>query len=290
VIVANHCHVVPEERSPEESPRALLRDMDRLGIDKAVLYPPIPPFSDETRKFFPDGDQNKWVVEACRDYEDRLIPWGTVDIRGDPVTEAEEAYSLGCRGLKMHPQMQGFKLDDPKLDKFFEKLEDLSMPVLFHTGYHGPDPWITHPMYIDYLSRKHPKLVIIMEHMSFPFYTEAATVAAHRENVYLGLAKILRVDHLFKVVKARKGELRVQVLEEDEREYMLPQSICLPPDKLVDFVKTIGADKFIWGADWPMSRRLDIYIKVIENLPLTEEEKSLILGKNILRICKLQFT
>jgi len=285
LIVANHCHLSVKEG---ERPEDLIRDLNKYGIAKAVVYPPIPPISDKIRKHFPGENQNKWVAKVCREYEDRLIPWATVDLSKDLVQQAEEAYELECRGFKMHPQGQGFKLLDSKLTKFFEKLEELKMPVLFHTGYHGPDPWITHPMYVDLLSRRHPELIIIMEHMSFPFYLEAATVAAHRENVYLGLTKILRVDHLYKVKLSRRKGLRVQVLVEDEQEYMMPQSVCLPPEKLVDFVKTIGADKFIWGADWPMSRRLDIYINVIKSTPLTEEEKELILGKNILRLSRAQ--
>jgi len=74
------------------------------------------------------------------------------------------------------------------------------------------------------------------------------------------------------------------ILEDDGSEVFLPQSLYLHPKKLEDYIRTIGSDKFIWGLDWPYSRRPDVYIEVIDKLNISYIDKVRILGRNILRL------
>lgn len=284
MIIANHCHVWPYEYSPERSIKALVKDLIKFHIDGAVVYPPIPPFKDDIKKYFIDGNQNKWIIQEVKKFDKILIPWCTIDINDDPLSEIEEAYSLGCRGFKMHPQSQGFKPNEEKMFPIYEKIEDIGLPILFHAGYHGPKPWITLPRYFDEVAQIFPKLKIIIEHMGMPFYDESVIVAVHRKNVYLGLTRMIRVDSLYKLrIKEDIGNIRMMILEDGD-EIFLPQSVYLDPNKLEDYIKNIGSDKFIWGLDWPYSRRPDIYIEVINSLQLSYIAKNNILGENILKL------
>ncbi len=284
MIIANHCHVWPYRYSSDRSIDALVEDLKRFNIDGAVVFAPIPPFKDNIRDYFIDSNQNKWLVNEVKKYDKLLIPWCTIDIDGDPISDVDEAYSLGCRGFKMHPQMQGFRPNEERMFPIYERIEDTGLPVLFHAGYHGPKPWDTLPRYFDEVAQHFPKLKIVIEHMAMPFYDESVIVAVHRKNVYLGLTRMIRVDSLYDLeIKKDSGNVRLMILEDGE-EVFLPQSIYLDPNKLEDYVKTVGSDKFIWGLDWPYSRRPDVYIEVIDSLDLSYIDKNNILGNNILRL------
>jgi len=284
MIIANHCHIWPEKHSLDKSIKELVKDLKRYYIDGAVVYPPIPPFSNDISRYFPEGNQNKWITRIVEGYDMILIPWCTIDINNDPIAQIEEAHSLGCKGFKMHPQHQGFIPNSEKMFSIYEKISDLGLPILFHAGYHSPRPWDTLPRYFDDVSREFPKLKIIIEHMGMPFYDEAIVVAIHRKNVYLGLTRMIRIDGLFRLKIKEGGDIRLMILEDDGSEVFLPQSLYLHPKKLEDYIRTIGSDKFIWGLDWPYSRRPDVYIEVIDKLNISYIDKVRILGRNILRL------
>ncbi|MDR2314532.1 MAG: amidohydrolase [Spirochaetaceae bacterium] len=51
----------------------------------------------------------------------------------DPGEEIERITGLGLRGVKFHPDMQKFNIDDERMMKIYEILEG-KLPVIFHTG------------------------------------------------------------------------------------------------------------------------------------------------------------
>ena len=52
----------------------------------------------------------------------------------DIVGDIEHLQELGLRGVKLHPDIQGFKLDDYRCLKIYELCEKKGLPVLLHTG------------------------------------------------------------------------------------------------------------------------------------------------------------
>lgn len=55
--------------------------------------------------------------------------------REDPIETLRHAIEdLGLRGLKLHPIIQGFALNDPGLVPLLHAAADLGIPVLLHTG------------------------------------------------------------------------------------------------------------------------------------------------------------
>ena len=45
----------------------------------------------------------------------------------------DEIISLGLKGVKLHPDMQQFKIDDYRMLKIYELCEG-KLPILIHTG------------------------------------------------------------------------------------------------------------------------------------------------------------
>jgi len=53
----------------------------------------------------------------------------------DALQELERIKSLGLPGVKLHPDYQGFFVDDPKMKPIYEKISQLGLITLFHAGY-----------------------------------------------------------------------------------------------------------------------------------------------------------
>jgi predicted TIM-barrel fold metal-dependent hydrolase len=123
-----HTHIWPEQvgRVPE-----FVAALDRAGIDKAVVMPIAP------------HGTNDEVARCVEQAPDRLIGFASVTpnmlgmrtSRADPLSELDRAVnSLGLKGLKLHPVIQGFAIDDPSIAPVVDAAGSLGIPVLVHTG------------------------------------------------------------------------------------------------------------------------------------------------------------
>ena len=75
---------------------------------------------------------NDWVALQR---SDRIIPFGSVyPLAFDAVDELERMAEMGLRGVKLHPEYQGFDVDDPRVRPLYQKIGQLKMIVVFHAG------------------------------------------------------------------------------------------------------------------------------------------------------------
>lgn len=75
---------------------------------------------------------NEW---AARQRSDRIIPFCSVyPLCESALDELDRAYALGLRGVKLHPEYQGFRVDDLRLWPLYRKIASLKMAVVFHAG------------------------------------------------------------------------------------------------------------------------------------------------------------
>jgi hypothetical protein len=140
-------------------PAARLADMDRDGIDVAVLYPslalffgpldPIPALRDTEFVAACQRAYNEWVAEHCRAAPARLFAMAAVPLQ-DPalaVAELERAVNvLGLKGALIRPSAYlegdgGFlPLNHTAYDRFWAACCDLDVPVALHPGVHVDTP------------------------------------------------------------------------------------------------------------------------------------------------------
>lgn len=61
----------------------------------------------------------------------------------DVIEELERIRFLGLKGVKLHPDYQGFEADDPKMKKIYKKISELGLITVFHAGfdYGFPPPY-----------------------------------------------------------------------------------------------------------------------------------------------------
>ena len=110
------------------------------------------------------------------------------------VLELERAIrNLGLRGIKFHPILQQFHVNDRRHYPIYELASTLKVPVQFHTGVTGVGMGMKgsgihlkygHPLAIDDVAADFPELTIIACHPSWPWQDEMLMVLLHKPNVF----------------------------------------------------------------------------------------------------------
>lgn len=107
---------------------ALLADMDRLGVEKAVVVAPPPgPFYSEA---------NDYVRGAASAHPGRLVPLYRVNPHlEDEAEKARRALEeQGFKGLYLDPTNDGYGVGSEVMNPFAELARDLGAPVYIHSG------------------------------------------------------------------------------------------------------------------------------------------------------------
>ncbi len=162
--------------------------------------------------------------------------------------ELERIKAAGIKGIKLHPDFQKFPADLEAMDKIYDKIAELKLPILFHAGdirydYSGPKR-------IRKVMDKHPDLVVIAAH--FGGYTEWDDSLEYLAgtNCYMDTSSTL-----WKI----------------------------PLEKAKEILKKHGYEKFLFGTDYPMWKHEEV-LEELNLLDLTPEQKEAILYKNALRL------
>lgn len=149
----------------------LIRLFDKNNVERAIVFP-NPNVGDK----YPS--MNDYIAECVKKYPKRLVGFGRVDPRReDAIKELERIKTdLGLTGLKLHPFVECFRPDHPFFDKFFEKANDLNLPILFHSGEGFSSPGL-----ILKVAKKHPNQTIILGHLK----ESTINTLKECENVYV---------------------------------------------------------------------------------------------------------
>lgn len=236
--------------------------MDDNRIYISVLLPIAPYIS------------NEYIARVVDYYPDRLI--GFASVIPSPADEAIKQLRLAVkdldlRGLKLHPGVQGFCLNNPHTWKVLQVAGELEIPVVidamlgdFSTLYFkGPyTPWVNTVEDYALLPFIAPKTTLVLAHMGGSFNFEKILQIATAENVYMDTSySILTIVNKIGI------------------------------DTFTKYIKSLGASKFIYGSDYVFNLTPEDYgarkqIELINKMRLSPEEKNLILSKNALNILK----
>lgn len=157
-----HVHVGPSAPwVPEVSPARNIDDymkiMEKYEIGKAIIFP-NPGVGEGYAK------QNDVIAQAQKKYPNRIIGFGRTDPRlGDGAIKEVERFinKLGLKGVKLHPIVECFRPDHPAFDPFFKAIEDLRVPILFHSS----PGFFAEPHLIAVVAERHSKLRICLGHL-----------------------------------------------------------------------------------------------------------------------------
>jgi hypothetical protein len=166
------------------------------------------------------------------------------------VDELSRVRSLGLLGLKLHPDFQGYFVDDSSMDIVYSTIEGI-MPVLIHAGDQNCE--FSSPKRLANVLNRYLKLTVIAAHLGgYSRWDEAEHYIIGR-NCYIDTSSSLW---------------------------------ALPPEKAVDIIRRHGVDRVLFGTDYPLVRHTE-ELKRFYTLGLTEEENSKILFENAKRLLKL---
>ena len=117
---------------------------------------------------------NEFTANEVKLHPDTFIGLGAMHPESEDLeADAEQIIELGLHGVKLHPDIQNFKVDSPKALKIFEICEKKALPLLVHTGDSRFDNY--NPNRVAHILERFPKLTIIGAHLGgWSVWEEAA--------------------------------------------------------------------------------------------------------------------
>lgn len=191
---------------------------------------------------------NNFIAASVEKFPDKLIGFGAMhpdfaDIAG----ETERIISLGLKGIKLHSDFQRFDIDDERAFPIYEAAEG-RLPVLFHIGDNRYD--YSSPERLMNVVKRFPKLTVIGAHLAgWSMWDKGAELFAG-SGIYADCSSSL---------------------------------YAMSPEHAVELIRKLGADRVMWGTDYPMWSAKD-ELERFNRLPLTDRERRLILSENARRL------
>lgn len=263
MIIDAHCHVYPDKIAEKASQATgnfyslhmafdgkvstLFKEGEKAGIDKYIIQS-VATTPKQVRSI------NSFIADTVKAYPNKTYGLGTLhpdstDMEGD----VEHLISLGLKGVKLHPDIQGFKLDDYRCLKIYELCEKFRLPILIHTGDSRYD--FSNPNRLIPILDIYNELVVIGAHFGgWSMWEKSTELLCGRKNFYVDCSSSF---------------------------------YALDDETIVRLIHMYGADNVIFGADYPMwepKKEVDR----LKSLPLTDEEKEKIFYKNAMRIYNLK--
>jgi len=196
---------------------ATIAAMDRAGVAiglASAWWGPQGPLID-----------NDEVAGFVREHPTRLAGIASVDL-GRPMTAVRElrraVRDLGFRGLRLLPWLWGLPPDDRRYYPLYAECIELGVPFCLQVGHTGPlmssEPGRPIP-YLEHVALEFPELVIVAGHIGAPWTQEMISLATKFPNVYI-----------------------------DTSAYKVSRY----PRELVDYLRGHGAQKVLFGSNYPM--------------------------------------
>ena len=183
-----------------------------------------------------------------------VFPFGSVHPDApDALEELERIREMGLFGIKLHPDYQGFFVDEERMRPIYKKASELSLVILFHTGYDFgfPAPYHCMPASLERALA----------------YIDTPVIAAHWGGLSCGEAVIEKLCGLPLYFDTSFGYG------------------TKPRDEALRIIEKHGTDKLLFGSDCPwhspsMEKRL------LSTLELSEGELSDIFWNNAMKLLK----
>lgn len=256
MIIDFHTHIYPEPSAEKTlaavqtragiscfsdgTRQGLVRSMDKAGIDLSVVC------SVATKPERVEST-HQWL-ESIRNR--RIMPFATM--HPDRLTVVEGVQNLkkrGFKGFKVHPDYQGFFVDEKRVYPFYEAAQDEGMIILFHAGLDRglPDPIHSTPERLAKVHKDFPSLRMVVAHMGGEAVFDETERRLLGKDIFLDTSFVLRV---------------------------------MPPPVLERFVKKHPAERILFGSDSPWTDQSE-ELRFLMSLPyLNGAEKEKIAGGN----------
>jgi predicted TIM-barrel fold metal-dependent hydrolase len=262
MIIDIHTHCFPDILAPKAisflakkgnvSPFAdgtlakLKKLMAEAKVDKSVILP-IATKPEQTPVI------NRWAKDVS---DHQIINFGTLHPDFSKwQDEIKWLQEQGIKGIKFHPEYQNFFVDEPRIFRFYEKIFDAGLIIIFHAGIDVGFPDTCH------CTVKRLKKVI-------DSFSGAVIIAAHMGgyNLWEEVSEVLVGKNIYFDTSFSFHKLGAANMKK--------------------IIRAHGADKILFGTDSPWTKP-GTEIQNLKSLNLSSEELRLILGDNAKRILNL---
>lgn len=258
-----HCHIYPEKIAARAiagtdgfyhehsvgkgTADALLKAENSLRIDRFIVQS-VATTPHQVKSI------NEFIAGEVKKHPDKFVGLGTLhpdstDIKGD----TEHLLALGLKGVKLHPDIQGFKIDDYRCLKIYELCEENHLPILMHTGDSRYD--FSNPNRLLPVLKIYTGLTVIGAHFGgWSIWEEASRRLCGTPNLYVDCSSSLPY---------------------------------LKRETAREIIRRYGAERVLFGSDYPM-RSPESELDAFLSLGLTDDENEMILNKNACKIFNLE--
>ena len=224
----------------------------------------------------PKVEDTEWMLDLAARHDFILGVVGWVDLAGAdaPLTIARLAGDAKLKGLR--PMLQDLPdphwIENPALDAGVAAMLEhgLSFDALVLPGHLGP---------LLKFAERHPELPIVIDHAAKPLIAQGAFEP--------WLSDLRRLAALPQVCCKLSGMLTETGLPHASPDG--PQAVAPYAEAVIDL---FGADRLIWGSDWPVLRLASDYTTWLNMArallaALPPEQQAAVLGGNALRFYRL---
>jgi predicted TIM-barrel fold metal-dependent hydrolase len=253
-IIDSHCHIYPDKIAQKASDATghfydipasldgristLLEHGGAAGIDHFVVQSVA-----TTPKQV--SSINNFIAEAVAQSEGKFTGLGTLHPDSEDMeADVNEIISLGLKGVKLHPDIQKVKLDDPRMLKMYELCEG-RLHMLIHTGDCRYD--YSNPNRLMPILDQFPDLTVIGAHFGgWSIWEEATAQLSRYKNFFVDCSSSLYV---------------------------------ITPETAKKLIMAYGTHRVLFGTDYPLWRPETEIARFME-IDLTDEERRDILYNN----------
>lgn len=173
------------------TPERMIADMDRGGVDKAVILGVYRQTAENAR------ETNDETLEIMRRYKDRILGFGVVAPHplDKALDELKRCVDNGMLGIgELNPYGQGISFDDPNFLKIVEACIDAGIVLNLHVseevGHFYLGKSTTRLLDYYHLACRYPELKLVLAHWGggLIFYEIVPEVQQNLKNVYYDLA------------------------------------------------------------------------------------------------------
>ncbi len=262
-LVDFHCHIYPEkiaEKAVEGTDtfyglhsecKGTAADLLERGVKDGVDHFLVQSVATTPKQV---ASINEFIAAEVEKSNGRFTGYGTLHPdSADINADFEHLKSLGLKGVKLHPDIQRFKIDDYRCLKIYELCERDKLPILMHTGDRRFD--FSNPNRMLPIMEIYTDLTVIGAHLGgWSVWDEAAEKMSNLPNFYVDSSSCFRF---------------------------------MSHKKAKELIRKWGAEKVLFGTDYPM-RSAGSELKAIFELGLDESEYQCILNMNARKILNLE--
>ena len=260
-VIDAHCHIYPEKIAAKAvegiggfydikmGEKGVAGDMlakgEKAGIDRYLIF-------SVATKPAQVKSINEFIAGEVAKSGGKMVGLGTMhpeseDLKGD----LEHMKELGLKGVKIHPDFQGFKLDDYRYLKLYELCGE-ELPVLIHTGDKRYD--FSNPNRMKAVLDTFQNVTFIGAHFGgWSIWEQAAKELAGYQNFYVDCSSSFYAN---------------------------------TPAVSEKLIRAYGAERVLFGTDYPMWSA-ESELEYFFALNLTDAEREQILHKNAEKIFKI---